>query len=111
RRLADRFGVSSRVELNAKVEGFNPSGSVKDRAALRMVEEGEARGLLVPGKTILEASSGNMGIALAMLGAARGYQVEDCLPANASPARRRLLSLYGATVVSTPAALGTDGAI
>ena len=104
-------GVGPQVELYAKAEWFNPSGSVKDRAALYMVRDGERSGLLVPGKTILEASSGNTGIALAMIGAALGYPVEICLPATASPERKRLLALYGASVVETPATLGTDGAI
>jgi len=103
--------ISPQVELYAKAEWFNPSGSVKDRAALYMVRDGESRGLLVPGKTILDASSGNTGIALAMIGAAQGYSVQICLPATASPERKRLLELFGAEVVETPAALGTDGAI
>jgi cysteine synthase B len=103
--------ISPRVELYAKAEWFNPSGSVKDRAALYMVRDGERRGLLVPGKTILDASSGNTGIALAMIGAARGYSVQICLPATASPERKRLLELFGAGVIETPATLGTDGAI
>jgi S-sulfo-L-cysteine synthase (O-acetyl-L-serine-dependent) len=110
-RLAEAYGVRPEVELYAKAEWFNPSGSVKDRAALYMVLDGERRGLLTPGKTILDATSGNTGIAYAMIGAALGYDVEICLPAGASPERKRLLQLYGARVVETPAAHGTDGAI
>src|SRR6476646_3958050 len=79
-RIARLYGVAPAVELYAKAEWFNPSGSVKDRAALYMIRDGERRGLLTPGKTILDASSGNTGIAYAMLGAALGYRVEICLP-------------------------------
>jgi len=110
-RLASRYGLPPGVELYAKAEWFNPSGSVKDRAALYILRDGERRGLLVPGKTILDATSGNTGIAYAMIGASLGNPVEICLPAAASPERKRLLQLYGATIVETPAALGTDGAI
>ncbi len=110
-RLAQLHGISPHVELYAKAEWFNPGGSVKDRAALYMVRDGESRGLLTPGKTILDASSGNTGIALAMIGAERGYSVEICIPATASPERKRLLKLYGARIIETPATLGTDGAI
>lgn len=99
------------VELYAKAEYFNPGGSVKDRAALYMIRDGEQRGLLTPGKILLDASSGNTGIAYAMIGASLGYKVEICLPETASPERKRLLKLYGATIVDTPAADGTDGAI
>jgi cysteine synthase B len=109
--LARLHELSPGVELYAKAEWFNPSGSVKDRAALYMIRDGEQRGLLTPGKTILDASSGNTGIAYAMLGAALGYGVEICLPAGASRERKQLLRLYGANVIETPAALGTDGAI
>jgi cysteine synthase B len=105
------YGINPRVELYAKAEWFNPSGSVKDRAALYMIRDGEERELLVPGRIILEASSGNMGISLAMIGSALGYPVEICLPAIASPERKRLLKLYGASIIETPALLGIDGAI
>src|SRR5438105_3852951 len=81
-------GIGPNFELYAKAEWFNPSGAVKDRAALYMIRDGESRGLLTPGKTILDASSGNTGIALAMIGAERGYDVEICLPAIASPERK-----------------------
>ena len=95
----------------AKAEWFNPGGSVKDRAALSMVREGERTGALRPGKTILDATSGNTGIAYAMIGAALGYPVTLCLPSNASAERKRILSAYGAEVVLTPADDGSDGAI
>jgi cysteine synthase B len=99
------------VTVAAKAEWRNPGGSVKDRPALSMIRDGIARGLLTPGKTILEATSGNTGIALAMIGAALGYRVELCLPANASPERKRILRAYGAEVVLTSAQEGSDGAI
>jgi cysteine synthase B len=110
-RIEERYGLPAGVELYAKAEYFNPGGSVKDRAALYMIRDGERHGLLTPGRTILDASSGNTGIAYAMIGASLGYRVEICLPASASPERKRLLELYGATIVDTPAAGGTDGAI
>ena len=109
--LAAAQGIAPAVELYAKAEWFNPGGSVKDRAALAMIRDGEARGQLTPGKVILDASSGNTGIAYAMIGAALGYRVEICLPRTAGPARKRLLRLYGATIIETPAAEATDGAI
>ena len=99
------------VELYAKAEFFNPGGSVKDRPALNMILEGEKSGALAPGKTILDATSGNTGIAYAMLGAARGYPVRLCLPRNASPERKRILRAYGAEVILTPPAEQSDGAI
>jgi cysteine synthase B len=110
-RIEEKYGLHPGVELHAKAEWFNPGGSVKDRAALYMVRDGERRGLLTPGTTILDASSGNTGIAYAMIGAALGYKVEICLPESASPERKRLLKLYGATIIDTPPADGTDGAI
>ena len=110
-RIGAKYGVPSGVELYAKAEYANPGGSVKDRAALYMIRDGERRKLLTSGKTILDASSGNTGIAYAMIGAALGYRVEICLPESASPERKRLLELYGASIVITPAADGIDGAI
>ncbi len=100
-----------RIALLAKAEWFNPGGSVKDRAAIRMLRRGEESGALRPGKTILEATSGNTGIALAMLGAAFGYPVKLCVPATASSERKLLLLAYGAEIVETSALEGTDGAI
>lgn len=99
------------VTVAAKVEGRNPGGSVKDRPALTMIRDGIDRGLLTPGRTILEATSGNTGIAYAMIGATLGYRVELCLPGNASPERKRILRAYGAEVVLTDPLEGADGAI
>ena len=99
------------VEILAKLEWQNPGGSVKDRAAARMILEGEASGGLRPGKTILDATSGNTGIAYATVGAARGYGVKLCLPDNASPERKLVLRALGAELVLTNPLEGTDGAI
>jgi cysteine synthase B len=99
------------VEFHAKAEWFNPGGSVKDRAALRMILEGERRGELRPGKTILDSTSGNTGIAYAMIGAARGYRVKLCLPASATEERKKILRAYGAELVITAGEEGSDGAI
>jgi cysteine synthase B len=96
------------VELYAKAEHLNPGGSVKDRPALSMILEGERAGALTPGKTILDATSGNTGIAYAMIGAARGYRVRLCLPGNASPERKRMLRIYGAELVETDPREGFD---
>ena len=98
------------VELFVKAEHLNPGGSVKDRPALRMIIEGEQSGRLYPGKTILDATSGNTGIAYAMIGAARRYPVTLCLPRNASEERKRILKIYGATVIETNPLEGSDGA-
>lgn len=98
------------VHVYGKAEFFNPGGSVKDRAALSMIRDGERRGLLTPGKTIIDASSGNTGIAYAWIGAALGYRVRICLPGNASPERKRMLKAYGAQVTLTDPLEGTDGA-
>jgi cysteine synthase B len=99
------------VEIHAKLESRNPGGSVKDRAAASMIRTGLRSGALVPGKTLLDASSGNTGIALAMLGAALGYPVKLCVPSNVSAERKRLLDVYGADVVWTSPLEGSDGAI
>jgi len=99
------------VEFYAKAEWFNPGGSVKDRAALNMILEGERSGQLRPGKTILDSTSGNTGIAYAMIAAAKGYRVKLCLPASATIERKRILTAYGAELVFTPADEGSDGAI
>ena len=99
------------VELYAKAEWQNPGGSVKDRAAARMILEGEASGHLTPEKTILDATSGNTGIAYAMVGAARGYKVKLCVPENASPERKLILRALGAELVLTNPLESTDGAI
>jgi cysteine synthase B len=99
------------VEFLAKAEWFNSGGSVKDRPALNIILEAERTGQLTPKKTILDATSGNTGIAYAMLGAARGYQVKICLPANVSVERKRILRAFGAELVFTPGGEGIDGAI
>lgn len=99
------------VSIYAKAEWLNPGGSVKDRPALRMILAAEASGDLRPGKVILDATSGNTGIAYAMIGAARGYRVHLTIPANASPERIRILRVYGATLTLTDPGLGSDGAI
>lgn len=99
------------VEIYGKAEYFNPGGSVKDRPAANMILEGERRGALTPEKVILDATSGNTGIAYAMIAAAKGYRVKLCLPQNASPERKRILKAYGAELVLTPAGEGSDGAI
>jgi cysteine synthase B len=98
------------IEIYAKAEFLNPGGSVKDRAALAMITGGERNGELRPGKTILDATSGNTGIAYAMIGAARGYRVTLCLPKNAGTERKRILKLYGAEIIETDPMSGTDAA-
>src|SRR6185503_8619902 len=99
------------VELYAKAEWKNPGGSVKDRPALRMIQEGIASGQLVKGRLILDATSGNTGIAYAMMGAAMGYGVTLCVPENVTPERKRILRAYGAELVFTNPLEGSDGAI
>jgi cysteine synthase B len=99
------------VELWAKAEWQNPGGSVKDRAAARMILDGEESGSLTPDHIILDATSGNTGIAYAMVGAARGYRVTLCLPDNASPERKMILRALGAELLMTDPLEGTDGAI
>src|SRR6202040_1914394 len=99
------------VEFVAKAEWFNPGGSVKDRPALSMIQAGLASGALRPGKTIIDATSGNTGIAYAMIGAAMGYPVALCLPDSASHERKRILAAFGAEMIITPGDEGTDGAI
>jgi cysteine synthase B len=103
-------GLPEGVELYAKAEHLNPSGSLKDRPVLAMVRAAEANGALVPGREILDATSGNAGIAYAMVGAALGYPVTLCLPADATPERKRILRILGARMVETDPALGSDGA-
>ncbi len=99
------------VEIYGKAEWMNPAGSVKDRAALAMIRDGEERGLLTPEKTIIDSTSGNTGIAYAMIAARRGYKVKLCLPSNANSERKRILAAYGAELVLTDPAEGSDGAI
>lgn len=99
------------VEIHAKLESKNPGGSVKDRAAASMILDGVRRGALRPGRTLLDSTSGNTGIAYAMLGAALGYPVKLCVPASVSAERKRLLHVFGADVVWTDPLEGSDGAI
>jgi [CysO sulfur-carrier protein]-thiocarboxylate-dependent cysteine synthase len=106
-----RLSPNPAVRLWAKLEGQNPTGSLKDRIAKAMIEEAEAVGDLTPGKVILEPTSGNTGIALAMVAARKGYQLTIVIPENASEERVRLLELYGAEIVFTPADKGTNGSI
>lgn len=99
------------VKIYAKAEFMNPSGSVKDRAAKEMLLDGIERGLLTKDKTIIDATSGNTGIAFAMMGAALGYKVKLCIPSNACIERKRLLRAYGARIIETEPLEGIDGAI
>ena len=108
-RLLNR-DLSDGVQVFAKAEHLNPGGSVKDRAALSMILEGERSGRLRPGMTILDATSGNTGIAYAMIGASRGYRVKVCLPGNASAGRKQILRSYGVEIIETDPMLSTDGA-
>lgn len=104
-------GLSPRVQVFAKLEGFNPGGSVKDRAALWMVRDGLKSGKLRPGKTILDSTSGNTGIALAMVGAVLGHPVELVMPSNVSRERKVVLRSFGANVIFSDPMEGSDGAI
>jgi len=118
--LLDRIGNTPLLEIRlarrgdvrvfAKAEFFNPGGSVKDRPALNMIRKGEHSGQLLPGKVLLDSTSGNTGIAYAMICAAKGYRVKLCLPANASPERKEILRAYGAELVLTDPGEGSDGA-
>jgi cysteine synthase B len=99
------------IQILGKAEWANPGGSVKDRAASGIVADAQQRGLLTPGKHLLDATSGNTGIAYAMLGAAMGFPVTLCVPSNVSPERKHILQAYGANVVWTDPADGSDGAI
>src|SRR4029077_4337188 len=103
-------GLAENVEVYAKAEHLNPGGSVKDRAALAMILAGEQSGELTKDKIILDATSGNTGIAYAMIASARGYRVTLALPKNASEARKRILRLYAAEIIETDPLSGTDGA-
>src|SRR5712691_8338953 len=100
-----------KVEVYAKAEWFNPGGSVKDRAALSMIEDGERRGALTREKTIIDSTSGNTGIAYALIGAAKGYRVRLVMPSNVSAERKALVTAYGAEIVFSDAGEGSDGAI
>ena len=106
-----RLSPSADVRLWAKLEQDNPTGSVKDRAAFYMIEAAEKDGRLAPGATILEPTSGNTGISLAMVSKLRGYSLICVMPENTSVERRQLLEMYGASIVTTPAAGGSNGAV
>ena len=107
----NRLNPNPRVNIYAKLEGFNPTGSIKDRIALRMVEQAEREGRLTVGMTILEPTSGNTGIGLAIVGIVKGYSVVIVMSEAVSVERRKILRACGARVILTPAAEGTDGAI
>ncbi len=104
-------GLPEGVEVCVKAEWFNPGGSVKDRPVLRMIEDAERAGLLTPDRVLLDSTSGNAGIAYAMIGAAKGYRVKLVMPANASEERKRMIRAYGAELVFSDPLEGSDGAI
>ncbi|MBE2221650.1 MAG: cysteine synthase family protein [Anaerolineae bacterium] len=110
-RTAAAHGLPETVKLFAKAEWFNPGGSVKDRPALNIIRTAERDGSLTHDKILLDATSGNTGIAYAMIGAARGYRVKLALPAGVSPERKAILRAYGAELILTDPAQGADGAI
>lgn len=106
-----RIFQKENIEILAKIEGFNPTGSIKDRIAVKMIEQAEAEGALTPGKTIIEATSGNTGIGLAMIGVIKGYHVIIVMSAAVSEERQRMIKAFGAEVLLTDPSQGTDGAI
>ena len=106
-----RLSPKPGVRLYAKLEGQNPTGSIKDRVALAMVEEAEARGELEPGRELLEPTSGNTGISLALVAKLKGYRLTCVMPSNATPERRQVLELYGARIVESPGEEGSNGAV
>ena len=107
----NRLNPNAAVSIYAKIEGNNPTGSIKDRIALKMIEQAEADGSLVKGKTIIEPTSGNTGIGLAMIGVVKGYDVEIVMSKAVSAERIKMIRSFGARVTLTDASLGTDGAI
>jgi S-sulfo-L-cysteine synthase (O-acetyl-L-serine-dependent) len=107
----NRLNPNPNVQLYAKLEGVNPSGSIKDRIAFKMIEHAEQMGVLTKGKTIIEATSGNTGIGLAMVGTVKGYDVEIIMAENVSVERQKMIKSLGASIILTDASLGTDGAI
>jgi [CysO sulfur-carrier protein]-thiocarboxylate-dependent cysteine synthase len=106
-----RLSPKPGVRIWAKLESRNPTGSVKDRVAKALIEDGEERGLLSPGQTILEPTSGNTGISLAMIAARRGYRLKVVMPENVTPERTQLLKMYGAEIVYSEGSLGSNGAV
>ncbi|MEX1019968.1 MAG: PLP-dependent cysteine synthase family protein [Litorilinea sp.] len=109
--FAHAYGVAPGVRVLAKAEWYNPSGSVKARAALRIVEDAERDGLLTPDKILIDSSSGNTGIAFALIGAVKGYRVQLVMPANVSSERKALARAYGAELIESDPLEGSDGAI
>jgi len=107
----NNLNPNKNVEIYAKLEGHNPTGSIKDRIALKMIEQAEAEGKLVKGKTIIEPTSGNTGIALAMIGVVKGYDVEIVMSKAVSVERRKVIKAFGGKITLTDAEKGTDGAI
>ena len=107
----NKLNPNPNVGIFAKLEGNNPTGSIKDRIALKMIEQAELEGTLIKGKTIIEPTSGNTGIGLAMIGTTKGYAVEIVMSEAVSIERRKMIASFGATVTLTDAELGTDGAI
>jgi cysteine synthase B len=111
KKIAEQWGISDQVEIYGKCEFMNPGGSVKDRPALNIVETAEAEGLLTKEKILLDATSGNTGIAYAMICAVKGYRCRLCVPESASKERKNILKAYGAELIFTPASESSDGAI
>lgn len=107
----NRLNQNPNINMYAKLEGFNPTGSIKDRIALRMIQQAEAEGNMIPGQIILEATSGNTGIGLAMIGAVKGYPVTIVMSETVSIERRQIIKAFGANIILTSADEGTDGAI
>ena len=107
----NRMNPNPSVELYAKIEGFNPTGSIKDRIALKMIEQAESDGTLTKDKIIIEATSGNTGIGLAMIGAVKGYKVQIVMSSQVSVERQMMIKAFGAEIILTAPDLGTDGAI
>lgn len=107
----NKMNPNPNVEILAKLEGFNPTGSIKDRIALKMIQEAEADGLLTKDKTIIEATSGNTGIGLAMIGKVKGYKVNIVMSAAVSTERQKMIKAFGGEVILTDPDKGTDGAI
>jgi cysteine synthase len=106
-----RLSPKPEIRLYAKLEGQNPTGSIKDRVAVALIEDAEARGELEPGRELLEPTSGNTGIALALVAKLKGYRLTCVMPENVTEERRRLLRLYGAEIVESPGAEGSNGAV
>ena len=107
----NKLNPNKNVTIYAKIEGFNPTGSIKDRIALSMIQQAEAEGTLKKGKTIIEPTSGNTGVALAMIGAVKGYEVEIVMSESVSAERRQMIKAFGGKVILTEGKFGTDGAI